>query len=229
MKVVRKSIRYLFRTMTGVIAFILIYLLLAWLMPYWKLNASYVNAAENEGVEIFVLSNGVHTDLVLPLKNRQADWEKLFPYSDFEDVYDGFNYIAIGWGDKGFFLNTPTWADLKFSTAFNAAFALSSTAMHVTYKYKKPETGLLCKRLVLSKEQYENIKRYILMSFRWKNKMPVHIDHKGYTSQDTFYEAKGTYSLFKTCNVWTGNALVAAGVRIGVWTPFDKGIIDHLE
>jgi uncharacterized protein (TIGR02117 family) len=193
--------------MTAFILFILLYLFLAWMLPYIKVNRSFCNAPDSEGVEIFVQTNGVHTDLVLPVKNEQADWEKLFPHSDFENVYSGFNYVGIGWGDKGFFLNTPTWADLKFSTAFKAAFALSTTAMHVTYKYRKPKENESCKRIVLSKDQYRILIRYIGSSFLLKDKLPVHIAHPGYTAQDTFYEATGTYSLFKTCNVWTCNAL----------------------
>jgi uncharacterized protein (TIGR02117 family) len=215
--------------MVAIIAFITIYLFLAWFLPYIKVNTSFANAAGKNGVEIFVQSNGVHTDLVLPLRNEQADWERFFPHKDFENVYDGFGYVGIGWGDKGFFLNTPTWADLKFSTAFNAAFALNTTAMHVTYKYRKPEVGSLCKRIVLSKDQYRILTRYIFASFELKDRKPVHIDHNGYTPRDTFYEAKGTYSMFRTCNVWTGYALISCGVKIGIWTPFDKGIIDHLE
>jgi uncharacterized protein (TIGR02117 family) len=229
MRSLKRTLRFVFRFTAGTMLFILLYIVLAWFLPYIKVNTSFANAPDEEGVEIFVQSNGVHTDLVLPMKNEQADWGSLFPYSDFENVYQGFNYVGIGWGDKGFFLNTPTWADLKFSTAFNAAFALSTTAMHVTYKFRKPEQGTLCRRIVLSKKQYEVMIRYILSSFQLKDKMPVHIAHCGYTAQDTFYEANGTYSLFKTCNVWTGNALQVAGVKIGVWTPFDKGIIDHLE
>ena len=227
MKALRSALRLTFRFIAGFILVILFYLALAWIFPYIKANSSFVNAAE--GVEIYVQSNGVHTDLVLPLRTKHMDWERLFPYSDFTNVYKGFNYVAIGWGDKGFFLDTPTWGDLKFSTAFKAVFGLSTTAMHVTYKYNQPQLNENCRKIILSEKQYRTMIRYILSSFRLKDKMPIHIDHKGYGQQDTFYEANGTYTLFKTCNVWTGNALQVSGVKIGVWTPFDKGIVGHLE
>ena len=42
-------------------------------------------------------------------------------------------YLAFGWGDKGFYLDTPEWSDLKASTAFKAAFALGNSAMHTTF------------------------------------------------------------------------------------------------
>jgi hypothetical protein len=55
------------------------------------------------------------------------------------------NYLAFGWGDKGFYLNTPEWADLKVSTALNAAFGLSSSAIHSTF-YKKLRENETCKK-----------------------------------------------------------------------------------
>ncbi len=69
----------------------------------------------------------------------------------------------------------------------------------------------------------------ILESFELKNEKPIRVNHKGYTQQDCFYEAKGTYSMFYTCNVWTSNTLKAAGIKIGVWTPLESGIVGQLE
>lgn len=51
----------------------------------------------------------------------------------------------------------------------------------------------------------------------------------GYGLADTFYAAKGTYSLLYTCNNWTGDALKAAGVRTGWWTPFPMGLLPQGE
>lgn len=54
------------------------------------------------------------------------DWSQKIPFSQTKGKSTDFNYIAFGWGDKGFYLDTPTWADLKFSTAFKAAFGWDS-------------------------------------------------------------------------------------------------------
>jgi uncharacterized protein (TIGR02117 family) len=48
---------------------------------------------------------------------------------------------------------------------------------------------------------------------------------EGYGDHDTFYEAHGRYHAFRTSNQWTADILAQAGVRIGVWTPFDRGIM----
>lgn len=209
------------------ILFILIYLLFAFLLPYVKVNNA--EKAQHSDVEIFVLSNGVHTDIVLPVKTTFIDWQQLLPYNDFEMVDSTFHYIALGWGDKGFYLETPTWADLKASTALKAALGLSTTAMHVTYRKTAPKVGELCKRLIISVEQYKLLYTQILNSFIIKKGKPLKINHPGYNNYDCFYEADGCYSMFKTCNVWTGSVLKSAKIKVGIWTPFHKGVLESIE
>ena len=41
----------------------------------------------------------------------------------------GDRYVAIGWGDRGFYVDTPTWADLKLSTLCNALFVPSESVL----------------------------------------------------------------------------------------------------
>ncbi|MGZ4034317.1 MAG: TIGR02117 family protein [Bacteroidia bacterium] len=218
---------YISRFIFSFICFLLLYLFMSWLLPYIRISNCYKQP--EKGIEIFVQSNGVHTDFVLPVKSNLINWNVFLPYADFELADPSFQYISFGWGDKGFFINTPTWADLKFSTAFNAAFGLGSTAMHVAYKRYKPKAGESCKEIIISEEQYKKLIRYILVSFKTENKKPALINHAGYTSYDRFYEAQGSYSMFNTCNVWTGNGLRYMNVDIGAWTPFQGGIIDHLK
>ena len=51
---------------------------------------------------------------------------------------------------------------------------------------------------------------------------------RGYGASDVFYEARGSYNLFATCNEWSGARLRKAGVRTGVWTPFAQSIMWRL-
>ena len=153
MATLKKLLRYFFRFLLGIIAFILLYLFCSWLFPFIKVNSDFTNASD--GIELYVQSNGVHTDIIMPVESEQIKWNELLPYSDFVNVNSGFQYVAIGWGDKGFFLDTPTWDDLTFATAFKAAFGLGSTAMHEKYKYNQPKVDSMCKRVVVTKEQYQ--------------------------------------------------------------------------
>lgn len=202
---------------------ILGYLLAAFTLPYIPSNADF-KPCEKDAVEIYIMTNGVHTDLVLPIKHELKDWTVLLNPSDTKSGDTSVNYAAFGWGDKGFYLETPTWADLKFSTAFKAAFFLSSTAMHVTF-YKTREENESCKKLCISRESYKKLVRYIDDSFeKEKSGTGRLISGASYRDNDLFYEANGTYNLFVTCNTWVNNGLKAANLKACLWTPFDKGI-----
>ena len=174
------------------------------------------------------MSNGVHTDLVLPIKNKYQDWSKQVPFTHTLSQDSVVNFMAFGWGDKGFYLDTPTWADLKMSTALNAMFSLGSSAMHVT-PYQTMNENESCKKVTISAAAYQKLVQYIQASF-WsaQDGQFQNITGHHYHHYDSFYHARGSYSLFKTCNTWANQGLKHCGVKTSVWTPFDKGIFYHL-
>jgi len=175
-------------------------------------------------VTVYLHTNGVHTDIVLPIKNRQQDWSRQLLFSDIPSGDTTMRYIAFGWGDKGFYLDTPTWAELKFSTAFVAAFWLGSSAMHATF-FHSLAPGPDTVPLHLSRAEYAELVAYIQRSFRYDAAGRVqHIRGHSYGQNDAFYEARRVYSFLYTCNTWTNNALKACGQKACLWTPSDKGI-----
>jgi uncharacterized protein (TIGR02117 family) len=182
----------------------------------------------DDGVEIFVWASDIHADLILPVNNDVIDWSALFPAEHFEADNPRGSHVAIGWGDRRFYLYTPEWSDLKASTAFNALFLPSSTVMHVSHTYR-PSLSEHCRRICLSGEQYRRLAEYIRESFR---QGPDHrfvlIPGYAYTEKDAFYEAHGHYHIFNTCNNWTGAALRKAGAKTGLWTPFPKMVLFYL-
>ena len=50
-----------------------------------------------------------------------------------------------------------------------------------------------------------------------------------YGNNDAFYEAKGSYSLFFTCNTWAANALKTAKKEAPLWTATQQGIFYHYK
>ena len=52
---------------------------------------------------------------------------------------------------------------------------------------------------------------------------------KGYTTYDEFYEAKGNYSCFKTCNSWVNSALKESNLKACYWTPFDFSVLNKYK
>jgi uncharacterized protein (TIGR02117 family) len=206
------------------IGFFLFYLLAAVTIPYIPVNDAS-NEDKLDGCYIYILSNGVHTDLVLPLVNEMKDWRENLSFQYTKSKNPKMEYVGFGWGDKGFYLETNTWAELKPSIAFKAMFFLSASALHVTFHQKMREDEL-CKKIWVSKSNYEQLVSYIDNSFQ-QDKGYIPIPNHAYEMNDCFYEAKGTYSLFYTCNTWANNGLKAARVKACLWTPHDKAIFYH--
>ncbi|MBE9663223.1 TIGR02117 family protein [Mucilaginibacter myungsuensis] len=195
---------------------------MAYLLPHF---GTVKEPGTSNDVAIYILTNGVHTDIVVPVKNEQMDWSKEVKFENTKSRDTTGDLLAFGWGDKGFYLNTPTWAQLKFSVAFKAATGLSTSAMHTTF-YRDLVESPDCKKIMISKAQYARLIAYIQNSFQVDNEGHVMLipTTANYNNFDAFYETKRRYNIFYTCNTWANNALKAAGQKAAIWTPSDKGI-----
>ena len=223
MKTIKKLLKYLAIFILSLVT----YLLIVTLLSFVSVNK---DVSENqEEIPIYILTNGVHTDIVLPIKNEHHDWSNQLKFEHTKSKDTMYQYVALGWGDKGFYLETPTWADLKASTAIKAASGLSTSAMHVTF-YKHLKENQSCKKLQISIENYKKLIAFINESFQIKSGEFLKIETDAvYGKHDVFYEAKGSYSLFYTCNSWANQALKAANQKAALWTISDSGIFRHYE
>jgi uncharacterized protein (TIGR02117 family) len=224
----KKFIRLILAFIAGLIFAITLYLIIALILSHIPTNSNFKETPN--GIEIFVQSNGVHTNFVIPAKSEFIDWTTLLPYDQFEKVDSSFKYISFGWGDKDFYMNTPTWADLTLKTALKAIFFLGNGAMHINYIQNKPSESSRYKSLMISKKEYLKLINYINSTFKtdYSGKF-IPIKHPGYSQYDCFYEAKGTFSFLKTCNVWVGEGLKMAGIQTSLWTPFDFSVLNSLD
>jgi len=223
-KRLRQVLRFTFRFVLAIIAFLVVYMLAVLIISRIPVNSDPV---ESDEVTIFINSNGVHTDIVVPVKNDVKDWSKEILYVHTKSKDSIMKYVAFGWGDKGFYLDTPEWSDLKASTAAKAAFYLGTSAMHTRY-YADLKEDDSCIKLTITKKDYESLVRYINDSFQFgEDKKVLWIANQSYGKYDAFYEGKGKYSLFYTCNTWANNALKAANQRAALWTVYEGGIFTH--
>jgi uncharacterized protein (TIGR02117 family) len=223
----KNAFTILLKLVLFLLGLILLYVIIAYLLSIITIEKEADTKPE---VEIFILTNGVHTDIVMPVKSEQIDWSQQIQFKNTQAADFTYNYIAMGWGDKGFYLETPEWSDLKASVAFKAASGLSTTAIHTTY-YKKMKLGNDCKSMLISKEQYQRLITYITDSFQKDasdNFIPI-ITNANYGKTDAFYEANGSYSIFKTCNSWANTGLKACGQKCCLWTATDSGIFSKYK
>lgn len=181
-----------------------------------------------DGVTIFVRTNGVHTWLMVPTLAEGVDWRPLADPGHIPNPLYAGDYIAFGYGNRDFYLNTPTWADLTVPTALAAAFGQGPALMHVDHVWH-PRSDEFQRPVRLSPDQYRLLAAHIRQGFDLDAAgRPIPLLGRGYGPSDVFYEGRGLYNLARTCNEWTGEGLRAAGVRTGIWTPFASGIMWRL-
>ncbi len=175
------------------------------------------------GVTIFVESNGIHTGIVVPKQAAGVDWRPLMPAGHLADPrYGAYDYLSFGWGEQAFYLETPTWADVRPQTILHAAIGSDRTLVHVDH-LPRPEIGPQVRAVVLRPAEYRRLAAVIAASIA-----PGTGHRHGYHAYDAFYTGRGRYTAIMTCNTWTGATLRAAGVRMGRWTPFPATVMQWL-
>jgi uncharacterized protein (TIGR02117 family) len=202
-----------------------LYLLAAVVLTLVPVNTSWREPAT--GIEVFVYSNGFHTEFIVPVKTPVIDWRERARPEDFRRSIEGMTHACFGWGDREFFLFVQELTDLTPGIAVRALFWPTPTALRVAYE-ADPEPGPDQRRLVLTEEQYRALVAWIEASVqtgaggRWLRLADPH-------DMDwlAFYEGAGSYGIFYTCNHWTNDILKRMGVRTGVWTPFAQGVMHH--
>lgn len=182
-------------------------------------NGSWTPPAR--GVRVFVESNGVHVGIVVPKVAAGVDWRPLLRAEHLADPrYGEYPYLSFGWGDRDFYLETPTWAAVKPATMLAAARGSDNTLVHVDH-IPEPRPGVDVRAITLRPEEYRRLAAFIRGSFA---ENPRH--YRGYGAYDAFYDARGRYSFRRTCNEWAGEALRHAGVRVGAWTPLPVTVLN---
>jgi uncharacterized protein (TIGR02117 family) len=209
---------------------------LAYLLPALVLGLLPVNRdfrptpPQAGGVTVWLRSNGVHAELVLPAA-APHDWRAELPPAEVVDAArlaspPELAWIAFGWGDRDFFVRTRTWRDLRPGTAASALLGLGPAAMHVEY-LSRPQ-DYRAQRIDLSPAQYALLVDGLRAGFaRDAAGRPRRIDDPGYFDTDAFYEGTGRYSLVLTCNEWIRRVLAGAGVRTAAWAPFEAALFRH--
>lgn len=223
----KRIFKYILKSIGLLFGLLLIYLLAVIILPLIPVNKT--TSSSGDWVEIYILTNGMHTDIVVPVETDVINWSEIIPFDDTK-AKQPMKYIAFGWGDKGFYLDTPEWKDLKFSTAFKAAFWLGDSAMHTTF-YNSISESEDCKKMTISKNEYIKMVNYIKNSFEFGTigKVQLIPTEMVYGDNDSFYEARGTYNIFFTCNAWASDALKEAKQTAPLWTATQQGIFYHYK
>ncbi len=214
------------------------YCLAALFGSLWPVNAQWEQAGQGE--VIYLHDNGIHTSIIVPRSSVLGDPGNFF--ADLWDMAPGadgqptrirrgfpgsavtFPLLAIGWGDRDFFLDTPSWSEVRPTTALTAAFGSGYTLIHVDQLTGFPPGDL--RKLILTKKEYGDLLAFVVLQMEGGFAgQPTAL--LGYGPDDRFYATRGQYrySALFTCNNWAAEGLKKAGVRVGAWTPISDGMM----
>jgi uncharacterized protein (TIGR02117 family) len=199
------------------------YFLCGWIGSSFPAHRQFAGA--EDGIDIMIATNGVHTSVVVPVRADGLDWHRVFPVTDLAEPARPYTHIGISWGQREVFLDTPTWADLSPLLVLRVAGFGGEGLMHVEH-WVNPQPSEDYRPLRISRAQNRALVRALLRDLPPRGQRR---HYAGYGAQDVFYDARGTYTLYRTCNEWTGESLRRAGIRTGAWTPFAGSVMKWVE
>ena len=200
----------------GLAAILLIYLLTAAILSIMPASPAEKITCDQDQM-VYVASNGVHLDFIIPKEHLSDSFiqELRLP--------SAISHIAVGWGDREFYIETPTWDDLNLVTAFKALFINTESAVHVVGIERVHQHW---SQVPLCQHQMASLMEYVDQTFsRNPDGSLIEIEAAGYGSRDRFFEARGSFSGIQTCNNWVNQGLKSANVTTSIWSPFDKGVL----
>jgi uncharacterized protein (TIGR02117 family) len=180
-------------------------------------------------IQICVSNTGIHTNIILPIKNNVFDWQDYLSINDVgTDRINNYNYLSFGWGDRDFYLSTPTLADFKLSTTFKALFLPTPSVLDIK-GYQALPNNLEVKCVRINELEYFQLISYIQATFNIDKEGKIIRIANGHTKNAGFYAAVGDYSILRNCNSWTGEALRTANVNTPLWDGLSFAIMLHLR
>jgi uncharacterized protein (TIGR02117 family) len=208
------------RALTAVLVLPALYLAAALVGSVVPVNRAWIEPAE--GTTVYLADNGIHADIVMPVRAQGLDWSRLIPRSDMAAADPQAQWIAFGSGEQRVYLNTPTWWDITPRTVWSALTG-GRRVMHVEYV---PSAGYAARQIRLRPEEYRRLWTAIRADLELDSRgAPQRLAHPGYGCCDAFYRAVGKESALRTCNTWVARWLRLAGVRTSLWPPFVEGLV----
>lgn len=208
------------RLLSALIALPALYLLAALVGSLLSVNRDWTEP--HKGIAVYIASNGIHADIVVPVEAQGLSWTALLPKGDFAAPDPQAAWIAFGSGEERVYLNTPTWWDITPGTIWSA-LAGGKRVMHVEYV---SDPSYAARQIRLRPEEYRRLWAAIRADLTLDERgRPLRVDHPGYGRSDAFFKASGKANAIRTCNAVAAGWLGLAGVKVSLWPPFVPGLL----
>jgi len=124
-------------------------------------------------------------------------------------------FVEIGWGDKEFYQNSGP--DVDYWLAVRAALWPTESVLHVNGFNQSVEDYYYVSKIIqfeIEARDFDNLCHFIHSAFK-RDSIGVEIwIGKGHYRNSHFFLGEDSYYFPKTCNVWTAQAVHAAGISI---------------
>jgi uncharacterized protein (TIGR02117 family) len=184
-----------------------------------------------DGIPVFVVSNGFHTALVVPLREVRTgtDWLAKSGQPAWETLFATYQYAAFSWGSEAFFL-ASYGGRFPGPAAIARAAVPGPSLVHVNFYRRAPQPGPRVVALRISPAQYRTLTTELEHSFLADSLgTPRLFNAAGYSEDDFFFRATGRYHALRTCNDWTTRTLRRTGLRTALKSPLAGPVLRQLR
>jgi len=181
-------------------------------------------------VEILVLANPIHTDLVLPATSEVLGRFGFLARDGLPLDHPQLGAVVVGWGGRAFYTQTPRWRDLRADAVWRSV-AGDRSVLHVALAPPIDAVGWgEARRVSLPPAAFAALLDFVSASFEpGADGAPQVLPGAGYGAFDLFYEARGRFDILRGCNTWTAAALRRAGLATGAWSPLPMSLLWGLD
>lgn len=120
------------------------------------------------------------------------------------------DWFEFGWGDAGFYFEVPTFDDVTLSIGARALLMPSPSVLHIATGRGSPVEVFAASdhvALKLSDQALSDVLKFVERSAVSPDQLvPV------LYGVSAFYDGRGKYHLFQTCNSWVSQVLRAGGL-----------------
>ncbi|WP_052245349.1 TIGR02117 family protein [Halocynthiibacter namhaensis] len=181
-------------------------------------------------IDVMLVGGKIHYDILLPANIQTRSALRFTRDAGIPTDHPGVKWFLVGWGAEQFYTSAGDYTDVKAGDVLRAITGDDSVLRVDALGELRPDID--AHTISLSSVQYNALLASITESFsRDGFGRPQVLDHPGFTQTDRFFHAIGRFSALRTCNVWLGEQLRAAGLRFGVWTPttwsFELSLKEH--
>lgn len=179
---------------------------------------------------VYVSGDTMHTNFFVPVRNEAFDWSQHLDLATLgKSTSADYRYLQFGWGDRIFYVETPSWDKISLSSALRSLLLQNPAALFVKGHTAVPQyPGETLKCVSLNQPNYLKLMHFLEDSFQTSSQGQERIGN-GQDGDSSFYAATGRYSLLKTCNSWTADGLRAADVNTPLWGALAPAVMHQVK